>query len=290
MKYSSYVEQFSTSLTTMLSNMAGIEADACDVKTEGYAFDIGSSPYNVAVPFNDGDEGIEGEFVLSIQDEESAIDLSNTIADRMGLPSSRSFDEMAREVLFEFWNTVVGRAITAWDAMGMSVQFETPFSKTGEASKMEDQSAGGEHYFLKVAYGGKELVVTVAFYEFVPNPLDGKKILIVDDSRVIRMMLSNLFKKEGCIVHEASDGSEAVKAFSKTRPDLTLMDLVMPELGGLEAIAKIRRVAPQAHIIVLTSTAKKAEVLEAAKHKVKGYIRKPVDQEKLLNLSKSCFA
>ena len=290
MKYISYVEQFSTSFITMLNNMAGIEADACDVKTEGYTFDS-ANPYNVVVPFNDGDEGIEGEFVLSIQDEESAIDLSNTIADRMGLPSSRTFDDMAREVLFEFWNTVVGQAITAWDAIGMSVQFGTPFSKAGEASKREDQSAGGgEYYFLKVAYGGKELVVTVAFYEFFPNPLDGKKVLIVDDSRVIRMMLSNLFKKEGCIVHEASDGSEAVKAFSKIRPDLTLMDLVMPELGGLEAIAKIRRVAPLAHIIVLTSTAKKSEVLEAAKHKVKGYIRKPVDQEKLLNLSKNCFS
>jgi DNA-binding NarL/FixJ family response regulator len=68
------------------------------------------------------------------------------------------------------------------------------------------------------------------------------------------------------------------------------MDLVMPELGGLEAISKIRGIAPSAPIIVLTSTAKKAEVLQAAKFKVKGYIRKPVDQEKLLDLSKSCFA
>ena len=48
--------------------------------------------------------------------------------------------------------------------------------------------------------------------------------------------------------------------------------------------------APRAHIIVLTSTAKKAEVLEAAKHKVKGYIRKPVVPEKVIDLAKGCFA
>lgn len=291
MNYLVYVEQFASSLTAILNNMAGIEADACDIETKGCAVDLGASPYNVVVPFNDGDEGIVGEFVLSIQDEASAIDLSSTIADKMGLPPSASFDEMAREVLFEFWNTVVGQAITAWDAMGISVQFGTPFTKSSQKSDGTRRPAdGGEHYFLKIAYGGKELVVTVAFFEFVPNPLEGKKVLIVDDSKVIRIMLANLFKQEGCLIHEASNGEEAVKEFRSIRPDLTLMDLVMPELGGLEAMARIRRLDSRAHIIVLTSTAKKAEVLEAAKLKVKGYIRKPVDQQKLLALSRSCFS
>lgn len=290
MKYTSYVDEFSKSFLTILNNMAGIKADRCDIKTEGYENDVCYSPYSVVVPFNDSVEGIVGEFVLSIQDEESATDLSNTIAKKMGLPSSSQFDEMAKEVLFEFWNTVVGQAITAWDVMGISVQFETPLSRTEHDSNKDGNTPSGEPYYISVEYGSKELVVTVVFCEFVPNPLEGKKVLIVDDSRVIRIMLSNLFKKEGCLIHEASNGAEAVKEFSRIRPDLTLMDLVMPELGGLEAISKIRGTAPHAPIIVLTSTAKKAEVVQAAKFKVKGYIRKPVDQEKLIDLAKNCFS
>lgn len=135
MKYTSYVDEFSKSFLTILNNMAGIKADRCDIKTEGYENDVCYSPYSVVVPFNDSVEGIVGEFVLSIQDEESATDLSNTIAKKMGLPSSSQFDEMAKEVLFEFWNTVVGQAITAWDVMGISVQFETPLSRTEHDSK-----------------------------------------------------------------------------------------------------------------------------------------------------------
>lgn len=109
MKYTSYVDEFSKSFLTILNNMAGIKADRCDIKTEGYENDVCYSPYSVVVPFNDSVEGIVGEFVLSIQDEESATDLSNTIAKKMGLPSSSQFDEMAKEVLFEFWNTWSGR-------------------------------------------------------------------------------------------------------------------------------------------------------------------------------------
>ena len=290
MKYASFVDEFSKSFLAVLNDMAGIQTDSCNINSDGPAIDTYASPYSVVVPFNDGEEGIEGEFVLSIQDEESATDLSNTIAQKMELPLSSQFDEMAKEVLFEFWNTVVGQAITAWDAMGMSVQFETPFSRAGHGTRKDTKASGDEHYFIGVGCQEKELVVTVAFFEFVPKPLEGKKVLIVDDSKVIRIMLSKLFKQEGCIIHEASNGSEAVQMFHKTRPDLTLMDLVMPELGGLEAIAKIRGSAPNAPIIVLTSTARKAEVLEAAKYRVRGYIRKPVDQQKLIDLSKSCFA
>lgn len=104
-----------------------------------------------------------GEFVLSIQDEESATDLSNTIAEKMGLPSSNQFDEMAKEVLFEFWNTVVGQAIMAWDVMSISVQFETPLTRTDHDSNKDGSTPSGEPYYISVQYGNKELVVTVVF-------------------------------------------------------------------------------------------------------------------------------
>ena len=67
MKYTSYVDEFSKSFLTILNNMAGIKADRCDIKTEGYENDVCYSPYSVVVPFNDSVEGIVGEFVLSIR-------------------------------------------------------------------------------------------------------------------------------------------------------------------------------------------------------------------------------
>jgi CheY-like chemotaxis protein len=62
----------------------------------------------------------------------------------------------------------------------------------------------------------------------------------------------------------------------------------MPKMGGLEAIANIREIA-SIPIIVLTSTSKKEEVMMAAKYKVKGYIKKPIQMENLVKLAKSCF-
>jgi DNA-binding NarL/FixJ family response regulator len=67
------------------------------------------------------------------------------------------------------------------------------------------------------------------------------------------------------------------------------MDLVMPKMGGLEAIDHIRELGSAVHIIVLTSSSKKDEVVKAAGYKVKGYMRKPIKMDHIMELAKSCF-
>ena len=67
------------------------------------------------------------------------------------------------------------------------------------------------------------------------------------------------------------------------------MDLIMPKMGGLEAIARIREISPSVPIIILTSTSKKEEVMAAAVHKVKGYVKKPIQIDRLMQLAIKCF-
>jgi two-component system, chemotaxis family, chemotaxis protein CheY len=80
------------------------------------------------------------------------------------------------------------------------------------------------------------------------------KILIVDDSAAIRLKLRNFLTSLGhTVVAEAANGEDAISAFKKTNPDLVTMDLVMPKMGGLEAMMQILEVDPKANVAVVTS-------------------------------------
>jgi DNA-binding NarL/FixJ family response regulator len=91
------------------------------------------------------------------------------------------------------------------------------------------------------------------------------RILTVDDHPLLRQGLAALVNAESDmkLVAEASNGQEAVEKFRLHRPDITLMDLQMPDLNGVEAITLIRREFPDARIIVLTTYTGDAQVLRA---------------------------
>src|SRR5215831_11810872 len=80
------------------------------------------------------------------------------------------------------------------------------------------------------------------------------RILCVDDHRIVRDGISLLISREPDmnVVASAANGAEAVKAFRQHKPDVTLMDLQMPEVNGVEAIRTIRSETPDAKVIVLT--------------------------------------
>ena len=71
-----------------------------------------------------------------------------------------------------------------------------------------------------------------------------KKILIVDDEESVRYSFRKLFREPGCEITEAANGLEAISAIKKDLPDLVLMDIEMPGLGGLEAIQRIKACIP----------------------------------------------
>ena len=111
------------------------------------------------------------------------------------------------------------------------------------------------------------------------------RILTVDDHPLLRKGIAALVNAEPDLklVAEASNGKEAIDAFRSHRPDVTLMDLQMPEVDGLEAIVAIRREYPDARIIVLTTYTGDVQVLRALKAGARAYILKGHVHKELLD-------
>ncbi|HKR26663.1 MAG TPA: response regulator transcription factor, partial [Acidobacteriaceae bacterium] len=112
---------------------------------------------------------------------------------------------------------------------------------------------------------------------------DTIKILIVDDHHIVRQGLVALLKTvPGFHVQaEAADGEQAVELFRKHRPDVTLMDLRLPKMNGVDAITKIREIAPGARIVVLTTFDGDEDIYRALQAGAKGYLLKGMDLTEL---------
>lgn len=108
------------------------------------------------------------------------------------------------------------------------------------------------------------------------------RVLVVDDHPIVRngLVLMVQYKPGMEIVAEAANGMEAVELFRQCQPDVTLMDLQMPEMNGVKAIAAIRRESPDARIIVLSTYDSDEDIYQGLQAGAKGYILKnaPVDE------------
>jgi len=126
-----------------------------------------------------------------------------------------------------------------------------------------------------------------------PSPLSGPiRVLTVDDHALLREGIAALVNVESDmqLVAEASNGQEAIEEFRLHRPDVTLMDLQMPSLNGIEAIIGIRSEFPNARIIVLTTYAGDVQVLRALKAGAQGYILKGEVHRELLDTIRAVHA
>jgi DNA-binding NarL/FixJ family response regulator len=110
------------------------------------------------------------------------------------------------------------------------------------------------------------------------------QLLIVDDHHVVRRGFSALLRtvEDFEIVAEASDGQEAVTLFEQHHPDVTLMDLRLPVMSGVEAISRIREKQPTAKIIVLTTFDGDEDIYRALQAGAKGYLLKGMSVEELI--------
>jgi NarL family two-component system response regulator LiaR len=109
-------------------------------------------------------------------------------------------------------------------------------------------------------------------------------ILIVDDHAIVRTGLSALIEVEQDLnlVGQATNGTEAVEKFHSLKPDVILMDLIMPTMSGIEAIQEIIKLDDNARILVLTSFAEDEKVIQAIKAGALGYILKDSSPEELV--------
>ena len=110
------------------------------------------------------------------------------------------------------------------------------------------------------------------------------RLLIVDDHPVVRDGLSGIFAGDPDfeVVGQAANGAEAVTRAEQLEADVVLMDLRMPELGGVDAIKLLRKRVPSAHVIVLTTYDTENEVLSAIEAGATGYLLKDAPREELI--------
>jgi len=122
-----------------------------------------------------------------------------------------------------------------------------------------------------------------------PKPI---RILTVDDHPLLREGIAALVASQPDmqVVGEASDGREALEKFRQHRPDITLMDLVMPGMKGVDAIIAIRAEFPEARIIVLTTYTGDVQVLRALKAGARGYLLKGLLRKELLETIRAVHA
>jgi len=118
------------------------------------------------------------------------------------------------------------------------------------------------------------------------------RILSVDDHALLREGIAALIASQPDmrLVAEASNGREAVEQFRKHHPDVTLMDLQMPELGGIDAMGAIRGEFPNARIIVLTTYAGDVQVMRALKAGARAYLLKGLLRKELLETIRAVHA
>ena len=115
--------------------------------------------------------------------------------------------------------------------------------------------------------------------ESMSNPL---KVLLVDDEAYFRLFVGKVLSMSlECTVAEARDGEEAIALCQKSDPDLIILDISMPRLGGVEALTAIRALKPDTPIVMLTSISEEKVVEECVAQQASYFIRKDVGADKL---------
>ena len=109
------------------------------------------------------------------------------------------------------------------------------------------------------------------------------KVLIVDDAAFMRMMVKDILSKNGFeVVGEAANGLQAIELYKKERPDVVTMDITMPEMDGIEAVKEIKKIDPNARVVMCSAMGQQSMVMDAIKAGAKDFIVKPFQADRVI--------
>ncbi len=112
----------------------------------------------------------------------------------------------------------------------------------------------------------------------------GARILVVDDNEDFRMLMREVLQEKGYAVHEAGDGTEALRVMEETEIDMAIVDLDMPRMNGLELTAKVKEEDPNFPILIVTAYASFYSPADILASGVDAFLQKPVQVERLLKV------
>jgi DNA-binding NarL/FixJ family response regulator len=126
----------------------------------------------------------------------------------------------------------------------------------------------------------------------VVAPTSRARILLVDDHALLRTGVANIINQEGDlhVVAEAGNGVEALDAFDRYHPDVTLLDLRMPVMEGVEVVRRLREKDPRARVIILTTYDTDEEISRALKAGAKAYVLKDISADGLITCIRDVLA
>ncbi len=117
--------------------------------------------------------------------------------------------------------------------------------------------------------------------------MSDKTILLVDDAAFMRMMLKDILTKNGYnVIGEAENGIKAIEKFKELSPSLTILDITMPEMDGINAARGIKAVSGDAKIIMCSAMGQQAMVIEAIQAGARDFIVKPFQADRVLEAVK----
>ena len=109
------------------------------------------------------------------------------------------------------------------------------------------------------------------------------RVLIADDAAFMRMMIKNILSQNGHeVVGEAENGTQAVSKYAELKPDVTTMDITMPEMDGIAALKGILAADPTAKIVMCSALGQEAKVIESIRSGAKDFVVKPFQQDRVL--------
>ena len=110
-----------------------------------------------------------------------------------------------------------------------------------------------------------------------------RTVLICDDALFMRTMLAEIMEQAGFeVVGQASTGAEAVRLYNELRPDLVTMDIIMPGMGGIDAVREILRENPDANIVMCSAMGQQNLVIEAIQAGARDFVVKPFQPSRVL--------